>query len=291
VTLLDLVSDVVQLKRVGRSFRGPCPFHPGATHPNFDVSPTRHLFICHVCQKGGDAIKFVQLHPAFAARTFVEALRYLAERAGLPMPTSGKVDPATEARAFHLRTVAAESLDFALQCYAFVAKSDKYASHRAAAAAGTTLHPAMTARVDMGFVPPPEDGVLLKSVLHYALEPDYWDALRRFGLLSFEGTAGSPEATDTAHDALPSGLAWPLWANGRISAIAVRSPATANLTVTGPVGALSATGAVIRVAPAEGQDPTRASAGWMRLPRWAMRRASTPAKPCWPRTLNWISVM
>ena len=94
VSLVDIVSQVVPLRRMGRSFRGACPFHPNAKNPNFDVNPTRHTYHCYVCGKTGTAIRFVWEHTAFPARSVGDAVRYLAERAGIPEPQRSGFDAA-----------------------------------------------------------------------------------------------------------------------------------------------------------------------------------------------------
>lgn len=79
INLLDLVSEHVRLKRSGRRWTGLCPFHAEKT-PSFSVDPERGLFKCFGCGQGGDLFSFVQLRENV---TFVEALRLLADRAGV----------------------------------------------------------------------------------------------------------------------------------------------------------------------------------------------------------------
>lgn len=65
----------IDLKRVGSSYRAPCPIHEGAKGLNFSVSPELDLFHCFVCNEGGDAIALEQ---ALSGRTFVESVLVLA---------------------------------------------------------------------------------------------------------------------------------------------------------------------------------------------------------------------
>ena len=79
IDLVDLVSEHVALKPTGRNFVGLCPFHREKT-PSFSVSPSKQIFKCFGCGAGGDVFTFVQLREG---ATFPEALRILAERAGI----------------------------------------------------------------------------------------------------------------------------------------------------------------------------------------------------------------
>lgn len=72
----DVVGDFVTLKRRGANFQGLCPFHNEKT-PSFNVSPTRNIFKCFGCGKGGDPITFVMEHEHIG---YPEALRYLAQK-------------------------------------------------------------------------------------------------------------------------------------------------------------------------------------------------------------------
>jgi DNA primase len=82
VDLVDLVGAVVPLKRAGERWKGLCPFHQEKT-PSFTVHPKLHLFHCFGCHAGGDAFEFLRRHDRLE---FPEAVRLLAERAGVPLP-------------------------------------------------------------------------------------------------------------------------------------------------------------------------------------------------------------
>ena len=64
----------LELRRVGRSYRGPCPIHKGE-HRNFAINPERGLFKCFVCDEAGDGIA---LWMAVRQVSFPEAVRELA---------------------------------------------------------------------------------------------------------------------------------------------------------------------------------------------------------------------
>ena len=80
--IVDLVSEHVQLTRRGRNFLGLCPFHEEKT-PSFNVNPDRQFYHCFGCGVGGDVFKFIQ---EIDRVTFVEAVKFLAERTGIALP-------------------------------------------------------------------------------------------------------------------------------------------------------------------------------------------------------------
>ena len=84
IDIVKVVGEYVRLRRVGSTGRylGLCPFHQEKT-PSFNVNQGQQFFKCFGCGVGGDALKFVM---DIEGMTFPEALRYLAERNGIPMP-------------------------------------------------------------------------------------------------------------------------------------------------------------------------------------------------------------
>ena len=80
--IVQVVADYVSLRKAGTHFKGLCPFHSEKT-PSFTVHEQRQFFYCFGCQMGGDAISFVREMHGFG---FVEAVRHLADRAGVAMP-------------------------------------------------------------------------------------------------------------------------------------------------------------------------------------------------------------
>jgi DNA primase len=82
-SITEIVSDVVALKRRGRSATGLCPFHTEKT-PSFTVSEERGFYHCFGCGEHGDAFSFVMKTQSLG---FPDAVRVVAERFGLPVPT------------------------------------------------------------------------------------------------------------------------------------------------------------------------------------------------------------
>ena len=87
----ELIGRYVTLKRGGSNLMGCCPFHSEKT-PSFSVSPSKKLFYCFGCQAGGSVITFVQKAENL---DFPEAVEYLANRAGIPLPRESE-DPSAE---------------------------------------------------------------------------------------------------------------------------------------------------------------------------------------------------
>jgi DNA primase len=77
-----IVQSHVALKKAGRTWKGLCPFHQEKT-PSFTVSPERQTYHCFGCGAGGDVFRFVQETEKIS---FGEALRLLADRAGITLP-------------------------------------------------------------------------------------------------------------------------------------------------------------------------------------------------------------
>ncbi len=79
--VLDFIRGYIPLTPAGRNFKGLCPFHPEKT-PSFIVSPDKQRWHCFGCAEGGDIITFVMKYENLE---FPEALRFLAERAGVQL--------------------------------------------------------------------------------------------------------------------------------------------------------------------------------------------------------------
>ena len=86
--ITDVISGYVSLKRSGRNSKGLCPFHSEKT-PSFTVYGDTASFYCFGCQAGGDVIGFIR---RIENLDYVEAVKFLANRAGLAVPEEGKND-------------------------------------------------------------------------------------------------------------------------------------------------------------------------------------------------------
>ena len=81
--IVDIVSEVVSLRRAGRNLLGLCPFHAEKT-PSFTVSPDKQIFHCFGCGVGGNVFTFLMKQGGLS---FPEAARALARRYGIDLPT------------------------------------------------------------------------------------------------------------------------------------------------------------------------------------------------------------
>ena len=84
--IIDVVGGYVNLKRSGRTAKGLCPFHSEKS-PSFTVFEDTDSFYCFGCQTGGDVIGFIR---KIENLDYVEAVRFLANRAGMTMQEDGR---------------------------------------------------------------------------------------------------------------------------------------------------------------------------------------------------------
>lgn len=79
--MLEIVSRYVTLKKAGKNYVGPCPFHQDKT-PSFTVNPEKKLFHCFGCNEGGDLFQFVM---KIERIDFSEVVARLAAQVGVPI--------------------------------------------------------------------------------------------------------------------------------------------------------------------------------------------------------------
>lgn len=123
IDIVELIGGYVDLKPSGSGRAvGRCPFHQEKT-PSFSVNRERQIFYCFGCGKGGDAIAFLREHEGLS---FVEALRQLAERAGVSLPeTSFRVGGGVEKdRKELLLGICAAAQEFFASCLADPQRGD-----------------------------------------------------------------------------------------------------------------------------------------------------------------------
>lgn len=80
--IVDVISGYVKLSKKGSSYFGLCPFH-NEKSPSFSVSPGKQMYYCFGCGAGGNVFTFLMEYENY---TFPEAMKALAERAGVALP-------------------------------------------------------------------------------------------------------------------------------------------------------------------------------------------------------------
>jgi DNA primase len=81
--IVAIIGERIEIKKAGRNFKANCPFH-GERTASFMVSPELQIFKCFGCAEAGDAFSFLE---KFEGMEFPEALKYLADRAGVKLKT------------------------------------------------------------------------------------------------------------------------------------------------------------------------------------------------------------
>ena len=111
--IVEIVSEHVQMRHAGRNWLGLCPFH-NEKSPSFNLQPELQIYHCFGCGVGGDVVKFVQ---EIDKVSFVEALTFLAERAGIPVPRRGgsSADDERNDQLFRANELAAKYFQYMLR--------------------------------------------------------------------------------------------------------------------------------------------------------------------------------
>ena len=178
--IVDLVSEHVQLVKKGRNYSGLCPFHDEKS-PSFSVDPDRQFYHCFGCGIGGDVFKFIQ---EIDRVTFIEAIKFLAERTGVALPE--------RSRPSHEEDVTADELyranDLARKYFHHLLINDDVGTSartylQTRGLAGETIE-----RFGLGYAPPEWDA-LLKVAGRRGLNPQL---LERAGL-------ALPRSTGSGH--------------------------------------------------------------------------------------------
>jgi len=79
--IVAVVQSYFPLRKAGSAYKAVCPFHSERT-PSFQITPSRQMFKCFGCGAGGGVVRFVELYEHLS---FPDAVRRLAERAGIPI--------------------------------------------------------------------------------------------------------------------------------------------------------------------------------------------------------------
>ena len=149
LSIVEVVSGYVSLKKAGKDHLGLCPFHAEKT-PSFTVSEDRGLFYCFGCGAGGTVFNFLMRADHL---DFREAVETLARRAGVTLPEDGQGGPAREQRdqLFRLN-------EYAQRCFLQALQGPQGSAARAYLEQ-RGLAAATIERYGLGFCPPAGSGL------------------------------------------------------------------------------------------------------------------------------------
>ena len=101
--IYDVISRYVSLQRAGRLYKGLCPFHSERS-ASFMVYPETQSYYCFGCGAAGDVIKFTM---EMNSLSYIEAVRYLAQQCGMPLPDEDDGQAKLKARILEMNKLAA----------------------------------------------------------------------------------------------------------------------------------------------------------------------------------------
>lgn len=112
VDIVEIIKDFVELKRSGQNWKGLCPFHPEKT-PSFMVSPSKQIFHCFGCNKGGDVFSFIM---SYENISFTEAVRLVAQKIGIELTNSEDTSEYRKSQKEKIFSINKEALNYFRKC-------------------------------------------------------------------------------------------------------------------------------------------------------------------------------
>jgi len=205
--IVRIVGEYVKLRKSGaQNYTGLCPFHNEKTG-SFSVHATRQFYHCFGCGASGDVFSFVQKMESI---TFPEAVRMVAQKAGIPLPKVTFDNP-QEARDARMRGALLETQERACAFFQEQLRRPEGAYAREYLA-GRGLNEETIARFRIGYAP--DSGFLLKDRLKNEFDEDILKASGLFSWKETESSGVSPRASanppedsePTTHDPRPTTL-------------------------------------------------------------------------------------
>lgn len=151
--LAAIASEYTLLKPKGKRLWGCCPFHSEKT-PSFSVVPDEQFYYCFGCHAGGSVVQFVMDAEKL---TYVEAIKYLAQRAGMELPDDVGDDRLRQERALKERLYAA-CKDAAMFYHAKLLSEEGKEAQKYLM--GRNIDAATAAKFGLGYAPPGWDNLL-----------------------------------------------------------------------------------------------------------------------------------
>jgi len=208
--IVELIGGYLPLRQAGSRWKGLCPFHTEKT-PSFMVNPERQIFHCFGCGKGGSAIAFLMEQERFS---FPEAVRFLADRAGIRVPAArgGDRDAEGRLRLVEMHRLAAEQF-----------RANLAGAEGAAARGyleGRGLEPSTIERFQLGYALGQWDA-LLRHLVRAGYRPE---EVERAGLAAPRRDPGGSMARSGAYDRFRDRVMIPIAdASGKIIAFGGRA--------------------------------------------------------------------
>jgi DNA primase len=159
--IVEIISQYTQLKPSGGGYMGRCPFpdHREKT-PSFSVSEAKQVYHCFGCKKSGNVFRFLQ---DFSGLNFPEALEYLADRYGVPVPQVANPEAASDAqRAQDRKKTMLRANKLAAEFFSGTLKSSHHDSPIRNYVRKRGLLPETIDEFQIGYAPPEWD-----SLVHY----------------------------------------------------------------------------------------------------------------------------
>jgi len=199
INIVDLVGDYLQLRREGRAYKALCPWHDDS-RPSLQVNVERQSWKCYPCDVGGDIFSFVM---KIEGLSFPEALKMLAEKAGVTLETGGRPGAADEKKLLFQAMAWAEE-----QYHQYLLKADRAEPARKYLA-GRGVTAESIERFHLGFAPEEWEWIAQQaSGTRYSVQtleaidvvarrsngPGYYDRFRGRVLFPIRDTQGRPVA-------------------------------------------------------------------------------------------------
>ncbi|MHB1158618.1 MAG: DNA primase [Phycisphaerales bacterium] len=204
--IVRLIGEQVSLRPRGREFVCVCPFHDD-TNPSMYVSPAKQIYKCFACGAGGDCFSFVM---DYHKMTFPEALKHLADRAGIALPQRNEPSPADQQKAGD-RDLIRDANDKAVRFFQQMYQHEQHGQLARDYVAKRSISEDMLNAFAIGYAPDRWDGLTL------TIQHRNWD-MRGFalaGLLKQRNTDSNPQSAirnpQSHYDALRHRLIFPIF--------------------------------------------------------------------------------
>ncbi len=110
LSIVDVVSSYIKLEKAGSNYKARCPFH-NEKSASFFVSPARNTYHCFGCSRGGDIFTFTE---DIEGVTFAEALKTLADRAGIKITKANFAENMKQGRSYEMLEMATKFFEYCL---------------------------------------------------------------------------------------------------------------------------------------------------------------------------------